>query len=170
MTGAATISDCGRYRYSLTRDLEPNLLNDHNGTCVFVMLNPSTADAFIVDPTVRRCLGFAKASGHGGLYVLNAFALRSTDPRALYTAADPVGPLNDTYLASIDRQITRVGQVCVGWGAERIARERGQRVYDLLAGAGHAPLALGVTKDGYPRHPLYVRSDVTPAPWTPQGR
>src|SRR5262249_14212908 len=93
---AAVISDCGRYRYSLTRRwgdaAEPRAL--------FVMLNPSTADAEQDDPTIRRCIGFAKAWGMGSLEVVNLYALRATDPAALLSAPDPIGPKNDTMITS----------------------------------------------------------------------
>jgi hypothetical protein len=147
------------------------------------MLNPSTADAFKVDPTVRRCLGFAQAWGSGGLVVLNAFALRSTDPLALYGHRDPVGPENDRVIReTLERY--QPAQVVAGWGehaakisrygARRPAVPRGQRpgswqsrASEIAAMLGDSLLALKVTKDGNPGHPLYLPGTAVPLPWSP---
>ena len=93
---AAAFSPDRRYRYTLRRQWDDAL-----PYCLFVMLNPSTADATQDDPTIRRCIGFTKAWGFGGLLVGNLFALRSTDPAALYHADDPVGPENDSCLRTL---------------------------------------------------------------------
>jgi hypothetical protein len=148
----ARISECGTYRYWLTRgwdDTRPALL--------FVMLNPSTADASIDDPTIRRCVGFARRDGYGSVAVANLFAYRATDPKALLTCADAVGPLNDQYLGMALTERARRGLPTVAaWGAHAPAG----RVADVLAIAPDADWrCLGVTKAGAPRHPLYVRGD-----------
>jgi hypothetical protein len=152
----ALLSACGTYRYELTR-------GPLNRPAVFVMLNPSTADAAIDDPTIRRCRGFARAWGCGGLVVVNAFALRATNPAALRTHPDPVGPYNDTVLATLG--IREHGPVVVAWGVHATLHDRDKRVLALLRGAGVEPMCLGVTKDGHPRHPLYVRGATTPVPY-----
>lgn len=95
MVKDAVISDCGQYRYLLSRDWESGLQR-----LVFIGLNPSTADAEIDDPTIRRLIGFSKAWGYGGFDIVNLFALRSKDPKMLCDHDDPIGPLNDTYLSS----------------------------------------------------------------------
>lgn len=154
MNRAAEISACGLYRYSLRRwwDLALPML------CV-VMLNPSTADALLDDPTIRRCVEFAKREGFGGIIVVNAFAFRATDPKALQAAADPVGPKNDDAIVAAVRGC---GAVLAAWGASypRRLRHRIDRVHRALLEIRSKPVqCLGVTADGCPRHPLYVRGD-----------
>jgi hypothetical protein len=153
----ALISDDGLYRYWLTRRWNTG------PTATFVMLNPSTADAAIDDPTIRRCIGFAKAWGCGGLTVVNLYALRSTDPKGLWTAGDPVGPENDSHLSAFAVVASQLGWPLVAaWGANA----KPDRVAQVLDLPGMAALtALGVTKDGAPRHPLYLRTDAQPMRW-----
>ncbi len=88
----AVISECGRYRYVLTRQVGPG-----TRTATFILLNPSTADANNDDPTIRRCIGFARQWGCGKLTVLNLFAVRATDPQWMKAASDPVGPENKAW-------------------------------------------------------------------------
>src|SRR5690606_18576726 len=95
MNGTARFSPCGQYRYLLTRPIPAPFWKPDAGEAVFVMLNPSTADASEDDPTIRRCIGFAKEWGCTGLTVANLYALRSTDPKGLWKHRDPVGPEND---------------------------------------------------------------------------
>jgi hypothetical protein len=150
----ALLSTCGTYRYELTR-------GPLNRPAVFVMLNPSTADASIDDPTIRRCRGFARAWGCGGLVVVNAFALRATNPAALRTHPDPVGPYNDAVLATLG--IARPRTRHRGLGSARDPARPGQARPCAAARCGRTqPMCLGVTKDGHPRHPLYVRGATTP--------
>jgi hypothetical protein len=149
------------YRYALTRTWTDGPL------AVFLMLNPSKADAFRLDPTVTRCIGFARAWSCGGLVVLNAFGLRSTDPRALDGHPDPVGPDNDEV---IRRHLATAagGPVVAAWGADRSIRVHGRDAVlcgHVRAVTGQAPACLGTTKTGAPRHPLYVRGDVRPTAW-----
>jgi hypothetical protein len=135
----------------------------------FIMLNPSTADANLDDPTIRRCIGFAKSWGCHGLLVVNLYALRAHNPRRLWEASDPVGPKNDTYLENyIDRALWLKWPLVAAWGANA----KPDRVAQVLALArcgampGEESLqALGVTKSGAPRHPLYLRADAVLAPW-----
>jgi hypothetical protein len=159
----ALISDDGLYRYALGRRWETSL--DGPGAAVFVMLNPSTADAEQDDPTIRRCIGFAKALGCGGLHVVNLYAYRATKPADLWLAADPVGPDNDHILGETFRAaVTDMRPVIAAWGANA----RPDRVADvkrLARSCGLTLRALGITKDGAPRHPLYLRADSTPTRW-----
>jgi hypothetical protein len=144
----AVLSDCGRYRYALGRDTG---VLGAEGTVLFVMLNPSTANGVDNDPTIRRCIRFAATWGFAHLTVANAYALRSTDPRCLWHASDPVGPDNDRWL----RQLSGADQAIAAWGTH-IRPDREQRVLDLL-GLSPTPVhCLGVTRDGHPRHPLYL--------------
>jgi hypothetical protein len=158
----ATFSPCRSYRYDLTRTWQPD-----RPVAVFIMLNPSTADATVVDPTVRRCIGYAKAWGAGGLLVLNAFALRSTNPAALHTAADPVGPDNDLVISHHFSAVAphEVGPVVAAWGVHAALNGRDRRVLALLDAYRVRPLAPGVTEGGYPRHPLYLPRDAVAVPY-----
>ncbi|HEP1206998.1 TPA: DUF1643 domain-containing protein [Stenotrophomonas maltophilia] len=160
----AVISDCGNYRYLLTRPSE--VTRPERGTALFLMLNPSTADAAVDDPTIRRCRGFAKAWGCNGLTVANLFALRSTDPAMLLSHADPIGPLNDDWLRRLAHEY---GDVVCAWGAHSMAVGRSIVVAQLLRQAGARLWCLGATKHGFPRHPLYVRSDQPLVEWKAPG-
>lgn len=160
---SAEISPCGQYRYTLDR---PRLDGFPDaGRAVFCMLNPSTADATVDDPTIRRCRGFAERWGCNGITVVNLYALRSTEPRALWEHPDPVGPENDFRLGRIARQC---GDVVCAWGAA--AREdRVRQVVEIFRNARARLFCLGTTKDGHPRHPLYVRGDQPLVPWEPRA-
>ena len=148
---SATADIRGEYRYTLTRVWYPAL-----ATITFVLLNPSTADAVQLDPTLRRCVSFAKREGYGGMVVLNLYAFRSKDPKVMMAATDPVGPDNDRVLAEV------TGTVVAGWGTNA-APARVTRALALLPRLH----ALGVTKDGHPRHPLYVPADASLIEWVP---
>jgi hypothetical protein len=127
----------------------------------FVMLNPSTADAAALDRTVRRCLGFAQSWGCGGLLVLNAFALRATNPAQLKYHPSPVGPHNDAVIrAELDRLQPR--PVVAAWGNNGAFKGREVAMLLLLGGCA---TALKVTRGGHPGHPLYVRKDAQPVPY-----
>ena len=146
MTGGAVFSRDGRYRYRLWRRWKRSL-----PVVAFVMLNPSTADAQRDDPTIRRCIGFARRWGYGGIEVVNLFALRATQPRALQLAADPVGPRNAEHLA---RAARRAAAVVAAWGADPAVGVRGAEIERRLS---RRLRCLGVTRSGAPRHPLYAR-------------
>lgn len=138
-----------QYRYLLTRTWDPTGLR----FCV-VMLNPSTATHEVLDPTVTRCVSFAKAHDCGSLAVVNLFALRATDPRVMKQHADPVGPHNDQ--AILDA-VTGADLVVAAWGTHGTHLQRDAAVIDLLRGTPAPLLRLGPpTKDGHPRHPLYL--------------
>jgi len=154
---AAEFDPTGLYRYTLRRVWAPA----QPLTC-FLMLNPSTADAMRNDPTVTRCIGFAHRWNAGGLLVGNIFGLRSTDPRALYDAADPIGPDNDRRLVELARAANRV---VVAWGVHGVLRGRGAEVARMMASAGIQLVCLGRTKDGHPRHPLYLPAAAEPQPY-----
>lgn len=152
---SAVISECGAYRYRLTRG------PFDSRTLCFVMLNPSTADAETDDPTIRRCIAFAAREGCPSITVVNAYALRATDPRELRRHRDPVGPENHIHLDGIAHAYDRI---VVAWGA-RIDDQREREVEAILRRGGARLLCLGKTKDGYPRHPLYVRGDQPLEDW-----
>jgi hypothetical protein len=161
LRSGAEFSPCGAYRYTLTRQFAMRAPEP----MVFVMLNPSTADAMLDDPTIRRCMGFAKREGYGGLMVVNLYALRATDPKALWRADDPVGPANWDWLLLACRMAAQNNRpVVCAWGAG--AKE--DRVAALLRAAEHTGArltCLGKTKSGAPRHPLYLRWDAPLEAW-----
>lgn len=150
----ATISDDGLYRYSLVRRWAQK-----GGPATFVMLNPSTADALVDDPTIRRCVGFARSWGCAGIVVVNLYALRATRPVHLWEAADPVGPDNDRFLEVAVRRAAATGAPLLGaWGANA-KPGRVEALLELVKREGASLEALGVTKWGQPRHPLYLPAD-----------
>jgi len=154
----AVMSPCGTYRYALSRPAE---VPPERGTAMFLMLNPSIADATLDDPTIRRCRGFARSWGCNGLTVMNLYALRSTDPAGLWKHPDPVGPENEYHLRLAAREY---GDVVCAWGAHAKA-DRVAAVTSLLREAGARLWCLGVTASGAPRHPLYVRGDQPVLAW-----
>jgi len=159
--GWANFDDSGTYRYSLHRrwELAAGVLRraggQAGGRVCFCLLNPSTADAKVLDPTLTRCLGFAQRWGCGHMEVVNAFALRSTKPGLLRTHRDPVGPGNDR---AIVRAARRADLVVIGWGTHAGLHDRHDAVLDLLRSVCE-PVCWAKTKDGFPRHPLYLRGD-----------
>lgn len=147
---SAVISKCGKYRYWLERKLSSPIKN----TCVFIMLNPSTADAELDDPTIQRCKGFADRFQCGSLIVVNLFAYRATKPVAMYAATDPVGPENDKFIA---KALALPGIKLVGWGSHKTF-DRAAKVKELAAWHRVELCCLGKTKNGSPRHPLFVEA------------
>lgn len=159
--GTALFSECGNYRYLLTRRLRP--VSADGQTCLFIMLNPSTADADVNDSTISRCMDFAVKWGMAELRVVNLFALRATDPGELRLADDPVGPDNDRVIAD---ELRSADLVIAAWGNAGTLQGRAEQVRSFalvhLAKVRH----LAVNKTGQPRHPLYVRSETRPSPVT----
>ena len=162
----ASISANGLYRFSLHRDWYDygGLLGGRPRWVTCEMLNPSTADAAQDDPTIARCVRFARRLGATGLAVVNLYAYRATKPADLWKAPDPVGPSNDHHLAMFLAMAARSDfPIIAAWGSNA----RPERVAEVLR-LPHADRlqALGVTKDGAPRHPLYLRADAPLAPWS----
>lgn len=158
----AELSDCGRYRYRLWRRWGSG---QH---VLWVMLNPSTADALKDDPTIRRCAGFTRAWGYDGFRVVNLIAYRAATPLGLYLEPAAFDERNPTVVAE-EIAAEGCGLVVVAWGAGA------QKVFGREA-AGHLELmvreasprslhCLGVTKAGHPRHPLYVPKAAELQPW-----
>lgn len=155
MRSQVELSHDRRYRYRLSRLWADGL------RVTFVMLNPSTADETADDPTLRRCLGFARTLGFSGLDIVNLYALRATDPRELWKVDDPVGPENNRYLeeAGASRE-----PLVAAWGGHA----KNVRVQEVLAIPGFDRLTcLRVTKMGYPSHPLYLPKSLKPVSWSP---
>lgn len=182
---SAIFSPCRTWRYTLTRNLmlkaeseEPcPSCGDRYFTCsdpalclgereprtvVFIGLNPSTADERTDDPTIRRCVGYAKRWGYDRLVMLNLFGLRSTDPRLLYDYHNPVGPDNDDWIVV---ECASAALVVCAWGTHGELNGRGADVAECLRGINVPLHTLRLTKDGHPGHPLYLPSNLDPVPW-----
>jgi hypothetical protein len=150
-TGAG-FSGCRMWRYWLMRMWDEKLPK-----LVVIGLNPSTADENTDDPTIRRCVGYAKSWGCGSLVMLNLFAIRATDPRDLKTAGDPVGRFNDETLRTWSEN---AHLILAAWGSHGDYQLRAEAVLKLL---NDRPIhCLGRTKSGQPRHPLYLKADARP--------
>lgn len=178
----AIISPCGNYRFRLWREwclrggVAPLIpTREENGhllavpaACVFIMLNPSTADGDQDDPTIRRCVGFAKRFGFDQLEVVNLFAWRATDPQQLLSVSperDPVGSDNQRHVAEA---LSNAGMIVCAWGAHggHIGQDEAMLGWIDLANGRDAPVVtLGLTKQGHPRHPLYLPLNSEPVPF-----
>jgi len=132
---------------------------------VFLMLNPSTADAFVLDPTVKRCVAFATSWGADVLEVVNIFALRSTDPRELYKRAFTFRGDDQVANDQIILACRGAHRVIAGWGRHGALDHRGNIVRSMLAEHGIALYHLGLNKDGSPKHPLYIEGGTAPQEW-----
>ena len=148
----AVISSCGLYRYSLYRRWDRDL-----PLACFIMLNPSTADAGADDPTIRKCVGFARRWDCGRITVVNLFAYRATDPSRLKTASDPIGPDNDVWIARAvkgwpDGQPPK--HIICAWGPKGRLFGRAQTVRGTFRSC---PLeAIRLAREGEPCHPLML--------------
>ncbi len=143
----------GDYRYLLWREWDSNLK-----TVSFIMFNPSRADAEINDPTITRCINFAKSWGYGRLEVVNLFAYRTSKPSLLKQAVEPIGKDNDRYIVEA---VKRSDKVILAWGNHGTWQKQDLYVLQLLKNYKHL-YSLGITKKGCPRHPLYLRSTIKP--------
>jgi hypothetical protein len=166
----ATFSPCKRYRYTLLR--EWSSLSDKEGYVLFIMLNPSTADEYQLDPTVRRCLGYAMDWGYRKMHVANIFALRSTDPKHLYDSVefngekyvptDPVGIDNNKCICT---EVENADLVIAAWGSHGIYKNRGKDVMDMISKIKDI-YYLKLTKGNVPGHPLYLKGNLVPQKWS----
>lgn len=163
---SAVVSRCGKYRYELTRWWD----RSKPMTC-WVCLNPSTADDKEDDPTIRRCMGFSRLWGHGGLAVVNLFPLRSSSPQALRKVGwwtslgelrNPSVPDNDSFIRV---WATKASLVVAAWGAHGGFGDRDRKVMDYLDKLMIPVYCLEETGGGFPRHPLYVRADTVLSPY-----
>lgn len=153
---SAVFSDDEVHRYLLTRTW------GERPPVTWVMLNPSTASHEVDDPTIGRCITFSRLWGYGGLTVVNLYGLRSTDPAALKAHPGRVGPDNDRI---ITENCKAPQMIVAAWGAGFPDQDRPATVAGIFAAAGCTLVCLGTTKDGHPRHPLYVRGDAMPVPY-----
>jgi hypothetical protein len=154
----AIFSKCRTYRYSLWREWDAE-----RGHVLFVALNPSTADERHDDPTIRRCIGFARDWGYGGVYVANLFAFRATQTSDLLAASAPIGPANDRHLR---RLVTQARIVVAAWGVHGCHLGRDA----VVARALPSLHCLSTTRAGFPAHPLYQPRTRIPVPWSPPVR
>lgn len=154
MRRSAAFSPCRRYRYTLWRNWS-GVANTASRYVMFVALNPSTADEVRDDPTIRRCIAFARSWGYDSVCITNLFALRATDPRNLLAHAAPVGDRNDGYLRRISR---RAALIVAAWGAHGVHRGRCAQVQALLPNLHY----LRITQTGEPGHPLYLPRTLQP--------
>lgn len=150
MEKSAIISDCGLYRYLLTRRW------GDGPALAYLMLNPSTADASLDDATIRKCLGFARLYGFAAIEVVNLFAFRARHPKDMFAAADPIGPENDAHIVATAKGCAEV--VCA-WGPNASKTKRPRQVVDMLEAIGVRLKCLHVTRDGSPGHPLMLSYD-----------
>ncbi len=153
----AVYSECEAYRYSLT------VTWDETGRrLLYVMLNPSKATELANDPTIERCERRARRLGYGAFGVVNLFALRETSPQKLKAAAAPEGPENT---AVIGRSATWADDILAAWGVHGVHLGICDSVLPILRNSGRPLLHLGLTKDGHPRHPLYIAYETRPECW-----
>ena len=150
MKGGATLSDCQQYRYLLRRTWD-----NRRPRTLFVMLNPSTADAEVDDATIRSCIRLCRAWSFGSFEVVNLFGWRATDPDELSRVDDPIGPENDTFA---EAAIIRNDMTICAWGANPIADTQKGAMFDLIGRHRPAAWCLGLTKHGAPKHPLHIKT------------
>jgi len=157
----AVISNCGSYRYLLRRMWDQAL-----PPYVLGMLNPSTADADVDDPTITRSVRRAAVLGHGSLVVWNLYAFRATDPMNLRHAPDPVGPENAKWIRTALQECSASqGTAVVGWGGNAVDANAVSAACAIAVQLGINLQCLGITKEGHPKHPLYVSYKTSLQPW-----
>lgn len=162
-TRIANFSGDRKYRYTLLIEWEPGARR-----CQFIGLNPSTADEYSDDPTIRRCKGFAKAWGFGGMIMTNIFALRETDAEKMKKHPHPMGEYYGMQFAPYrnDQEIMGAAQQCeiviACWGLDGGHRDRGRDVQSMLHAVGQKLFCIRKTKEGFPEHPLYLPKTLIP--------
>lgn len=150
---SAVFSECRQYRYELWRWWDKS-----KSFVMFIGLNPSTADETNNDPTITRCIGFAQKWGYGGLCMTNLFAFRATKPKVMKSNPNPIGPDNDEHLIMVS---DKAGIIIAGWGTHGNHRNRDKEVMAFIPDT----YCLGITKHGYPCHPLFLRRDTKLKPF-----
>lgn len=160
----ATFSSCRKHRFTLWRRWEPDC--PPSRMCAFIGLNPSTADETLDDPTIRRCIRFSKDWGFGGYVMLNLFSFRATDPKVMKADSNPCLQAN---LKSISEVSDCAGRVVCAWGTHGSYEGLGETVRTWLSVGRFVNLwHLGLTKQGFPKHPLYLKADTQPQIWLAQ--
>lgn len=148
----AVFSSCKRYRYALWR-----IWDVSKPLALIIGLNPSIADAHADDPTVTRCIGFAKSWGYGGICMANLFAFRATDPKQMKLQKDPIGKANNKWLTNLASQSDIV---IAAWGNDGGFKDRAKYVTNKLPKLH----CIKLNKSGHPAHPLYLKRDLLPSP------
>lgn len=169
---AANISTCGKFRYNLTRDWSESPTTP---IALWVMLNPSTADHEMDDPTIRRCVDFSKRFECGRLEVVNLFAYRASDPAELYEDEDLAKSTHNdvdnqrAVFEAVERCTASGGRIIVAWGAEKIATQSAIPKYVLGTVFSNTLelWCLGTTKSRAPKHPLYIKAETPLERWRP---
>ncbi len=156
MKKQAIISECGKYRYQLSR-----IWDESKPKVMFIMLNPSTADALKDDPTIRRCIAFADSWGYGGIMVGNLFAYRATNPKDLLNVQDPAGAENQKHL---DEMFESCDMIVCAWGNSGIVKTISKKnpEYKPFGPTKDRLHYLELSNDGTPKHPLYLKGDLKP--------
>lgn len=157
---SAVLDETRTYRYRLDRHLHDS---GNGGRLLMVMLNPSTADETKDDPTIRRCIGFGMRFACTDLTVCNLYAYRATDPKALRSVVDPIGPENEAYLR---KAAAEADFIIAAWGGNHLGGTWPHRAKAILGETGVVH-ALRVTKGGDPGHPLYVPANAPLIEWQP---
>lgn len=164
-----TFSPCRQYRYTLWRLWDFEYGENTRGEvqppyAMFIGLNPSTADETKDDPTIRRCIAFAKQWGYGALCMTNLFAFRATSPKVMKQQDNPAGIDNQHHLLQCG---SKAGIIVAAWGTNGSHQNRDLTVQDWLHKIGLTLHCLRTTKHGFPEHPLYVPRNTKPIPYTP---
>jgi hypothetical protein len=152
-------SPCRKWRYTLWRSWPIDIFSGSRGALMIIGLNPSTADETKDDPTIRRCIGFAKAWGFSSLCMTNLFAWRDTDPKGMKAAEDPVGPENDRWLLECS---INAGLIIAAWGTHGAHLDRGNKVKAMIPNLH----CMRQNSDGSPAHPLYLPGSLQPLLYT----
>ena len=155
----ALFSPCEKYRYALWRELKGGFAFDGAHEIAFVGLNPSTADESQNDPTVTRCINYARAWGYHQFVMLNAYAYRATDPTDMKAQSEPCGPLNDQVIGEFAE---RADCIVCAWGNNCERARHNHLIRELRLFTSSPILCLKLTKAGYPGHPLYLKNSVEP--------
>ena len=149
----AILSEDRKYRYVLSR-----IWDETKPKVMIIGLNPSTADETEDDPTIGRCISFSKSWGYGGVYMLNLFAFRATQPKDMFNAENPIGLENNSYIEIYSKKVDKI--VCA-WGNHGTYKNRGNEIrekFDKL-------FYLKLNQTGEPAHPLYLKSELVPKKW-----
>lgn len=141
----AIFSDNRKYRYVLIREWDNN-----KPSLMVISLNPSTADEKKNDPTIRRCIGFAKKWGYGKLFVTNLFAFRATNPKDLFDSKNPVGKNNDYWLKRLSKKVDRI---VLAYGNHGKFKDRHNEILKIIK----TPYCIKKSKNDMPMHPLYLK-------------
>ena len=152
----AVFSDCRKYRYALWR-----MWNEHMPIAMIIGLNPSTADQTRNDPTITRCISFARSWGYGGVCVTNLFGFRATSPTQLKAHHDPIGKENDAWV----HEMAKGAAITVAaWGNHGKFLNRS---LEILPSLGQL-YCIKMNKSGEPAHPLYLKAELKPVPMIPR--